>query len=244
MERKTNKKAKGRVPKRVTRARTAQRYPLVRNAPSRAENFRPLSILSRPPVLSIKHKSILLYSDNRLITPTAGAATAYVYTANGLYDPDVTGIGHQPMGYDQLMSLYEHYTVLQGKITVCFVNESAVETGFVGIGLFPDSTIETNPAKMIENGLLNHGYIAPRNGDSKSQITLTVPFNIAKVNGRTGSIVGDDLYRGDGSANPTEQTYLHVFAYNLATANAMAVRCNVLIEFEAVFTEPRKLAQS
>lgn len=244
MERKTNKKAKGRAPKRVTRARVAARYPLVRNAPSRADNFRPLNILTRPPVLALKHKSFLLYSDNRLITPSGANATAYVYSANGLFDPDVTGAGHQPMGFDQLMALYEHYTTLQGKITVSFVNESAAETGYCGIGLFLDASVETVPSKLIENGLLNHGYIAPRNGDSKSQLTLSVPFNIAKVNGKTGSIVGDDLYRGDTASNPTEQTYLHVFAYNLGTINAMAVRINVLIEYEAIFTEPRKLSQS
>jgi len=246
MERKTPAKmSRSRQPKRVVRARAAARYPLVRGAPSRAYNFRPLNILARPPVLALKHRAKLLYSDNRVVTPTGANSAAYVYIANGLYDPDITGGGHQPMGFDQLMALYEHYTVLQAKITVSFVNESTTETGYVGIGLFPDNTVETIPSKLIENGLLNHSYIAERNGNSKSQVSLTIPVNIARINGRPASaIVGDEIYRGDITKNPTEATYFHVFAYNLATLSNMAVRVNVLIEYDAVFTEPRKLTQS
>ena len=123
-----------RVPKRVVRAKVAKRYPLVRQpqivvrAPARVNNFRPLNILTRPAILALKHRGKLLYSDNRVITPTAAAATAYVYSANGLYDPDITGAGHQPMSFDQLIGMYEHYTVQSGKITVNFVNENANET--------------------------------------------------------------------------------------------------------------------
>jgi len=245
MEHKSQSKmSRSRQPKRVTRARAAARYPIVRMAPSRVSNFRPLNILTRPPVVAIKHVARLLYNDNIAISPTGQASTAYVMSANGLYDPNISGAGHQPMGFDQLMTLYEHYTVRQGKITVNFANESATECGFVGIALFPDSSPETSYYKLVENGLLVRSFIASRVGDSKSAVQLTTPFNIAKINGRPGNITGDELYRGDVASNPTEQTYLHVFAYNPANTNTMAVRCDILIEYEAVFTEPRKLANS
>jgi len=245
MERKSQSKmSRSRQPARVIRARAAARYPLVKLAPSRLSNFRPLNILTRPPVVAIKHVSRLLYNDNISISPTGQASTAYVMSANGMYDPNLSGGGHQPMGFDQLMALYEHYTVRQGKITVNFTNESATECGFVGIALFPSDSVETSYYKLVENGLLTRSFIAPRNGDPKSACQLTTPFNIGKINGRPGNITGDDLYRGDSASNPTEQTYLHVFAYNPANVNTMAVRCDILIEFEAVFTEPRKLATS
>lgn len=245
MERKSQSKlSRSRQPKRVVRARAAARYPLVRMAPSRVSNFRPLNILTRPPVVAIKHSARLLYNDNATISPTGQLATAYVMSANNMHDPTVAIGGHQPMGFDQLMTLYEHYTVTQGKITVNFSNESTTECGFVGIALFPSDSIETGYYKLVENGLLVRSFIAPRNGDPKSSQQLTLPFNIAKLNGKTVSIVGDELYRGDSASGPTEQSYLHVFAYNPANTSTMAVRCDVLIEFEAVFTEPRKLATS
>jgi len=161
-----------------------------------------------------------------------------------MYDPNITGVGHQPMSFDQLMLMYEHYTVIGGKITVDFCSQSATEQGFVGIGLFPDSSVETVATKLLENGMLRYSYLAEANGDSKSHVQLTLPFNIAKLNGVSRPIIGDALYRGDVAANPTEQTYLHMFAYNTATINTLNVQVNVLIEFDAVFTEPRKLAQS
>lgn len=237
-------KSKGRMPKKVIRAKVASRYPLVRLAPSRVSNFRSLNVLSYPPVLNVKHRSKLLYNETRNITPSGSVATAYVYTANGLYDPNITGPGHQPMGFDQLMLLYEHYTVTAAKITVSFVNASTTESGWVGIGLFPDSTVTTSTQTLIENGLLKRAPISPGLSNPKSQVSLTYQCNISKLNGRIGSIVGDSLYRGDNAANPTEQTYFHVFAFNTVTVSAMSVDFDVLIEYDAVFTEPRKLAQS
>jgi len=244
------KSKKGKVTRKAPRKKTMlvvsrPRSSAVKSmAPSRVGNFRPLSILQRPAILNLKHRGKLLYSDSRVISPVAAASTAYVYSANGLYDPDITGAGHQPMSFDQLIGMYEHYTVTSGKITVDFVNETAGESGFVGIGLFPDSTVETIPSKLLENGMLRYSYLAKASGDSKSHCQLTIPFDIARINGRPGNIVGDDLYRGDSASNPTEQTYLHIFAYNISTTSVMNVRLNVVIEWDATFTEPRKLAQS
>jgi len=246
MERKTNKKGyKGRAPARVTRARTAARYPLVRNAPARADNFRPLNILSRPAILNLSHRGKLLYNESVTISATGiGVANANVFSANGLYDPNITGTGHQPMSFDQLIGMYEHYTVTNGKITVNFINETKDQSAFVGIGVFPSDSVETISTKLIENGLLKRAYLAPFDSNSKCQCSVTIPFNIAKLNGKTVTIVGDDLYRGDSASNPTEQTYLHVFCYNPSYSTALLVRADVLIEYDAVFTEPRKLAQS
>ena len=61
----------------------------------------------------------LTYSSNVSINPgAAGTPAAYVYRANGLYDPDLTGGGHQPRGYDQFTPMYNHWTVVGAKVTV------------------------------------------------------------------------------------------------------------------------------
>lgn len=43
-----------------------------------------------------------------------------VFYANGLYDPDITGTGHQPQGYDQWGDLYRTATVLKSKISFLY----------------------------------------------------------------------------------------------------------------------------
>lgn len=67
----------------------------------------------------------LRYTENNIRNPAA-FADVYVMSGNSLYDPNVTGIGAQPAGFDQWMLLYSHYQVLASKITVLFTNLSAV----------------------------------------------------------------------------------------------------------------------
>jgi len=42
----------------------------------------------------------------------------YNFAINNLYDPDSTGVGAQPVGFDQWMTLYGLYTVVGGKVSV------------------------------------------------------------------------------------------------------------------------------
>lgn len=51
-------------------------------------------------------------SYHEVIQSNPGALTGgYLYNLNSLYDPNRTGTGHQPMGYDQLVALYNRYRV-------------------------------------------------------------------------------------------------------------------------------------
>jgi len=49
-----------------------------------------------------------------------GAATLgqWVWRANDLYDPQYSMGGHQPAGFDQLMAMYQRFTVLRSQATV------------------------------------------------------------------------------------------------------------------------------
>lgn len=43
---------------------------------------------------------------------TNGAfGTSSTFSLNSLYDPDISGVGHQPYGYDQLTTIYNRYKV-------------------------------------------------------------------------------------------------------------------------------------
>lgn len=64
----------------------------------------------------------LMYSQRVSLTSTAGAITSQLFSGNGLYDPDVSGTGSQPEGFDQMMALYGRYRVYSSKIKVDFIN--------------------------------------------------------------------------------------------------------------------------
>lgn len=245
------------APRKVVKKRVAsdfvvqnQNNPLVKYAPSRMYNFRPMNIFVRPPVVGIQHRSHLIYSEFVSLTSTgAGTVGYYAFSANGLFDPNITGTGHQPMGFDQLMLLYEHYTVLRAKVTVTFINDDCKQCGMVGIAISPDGTLPSTYTTLIENGLvskkfLNGGRTAVQGFMDGTAVQVSMPFDIRQINGRAAPIVGDDLYRGDAASNPTEQTYIALFCSNLSNATVFPVSASVDIDYEAVFTEPRKLAAS
>lgn len=50
--------------------------------------------------------------------PTADVPASHTYRANGIFDPDYTGVGHQPRGFDQWASHYKKYRVISSKVTV------------------------------------------------------------------------------------------------------------------------------
>jgi len=60
----------------------------------------------------------LRYCDFFVMTSGAGVISTQVFAANGLFDPDITGTGHQPMYRDTYAGIYNNYVVIGSKITV------------------------------------------------------------------------------------------------------------------------------
>lgn len=67
----------------------------------------------------------LVYADSYTLTTGAGMAFQTM-SGNSLFDPDTTGVGHQPRGYDQFSALYANYVVFSSSITVQFVSSSDI----------------------------------------------------------------------------------------------------------------------
>lgn len=53
----------------------------------------------------------LRYADVKTLSGTSGAVGSHFWALNALYDPDSTGIGHQPLYYDELAAIYNYYSV-------------------------------------------------------------------------------------------------------------------------------------
>ena len=120
---------RGRSMSRGSRGSAAQRSRHSRStssyAPSRSSRIGG-SVLSRPTSWGSKYrdpfpaveKYQLRYSQTVTINPGIGTCGVYKFRANSIFDPDYTGIGHQPYGHDNLESIYQHYTVDSSTITV------------------------------------------------------------------------------------------------------------------------------
>lgn len=204
-------------------------------------------ISKAPTVLPIGQKfkrTLRYYSKGLSLNPgAAGVLATYVISANGLYDPDITGVGHQPMGFDQLMAFYNHYTVIGSRLKATFLNNDATNDCIVGVYTASDSSLTTVAiGTLIEQGDITYTYCNNATiGGNNSTIIRSV--GIGKYMGRS-NILSEDDFRGDVSNNPAEQVYFHCVAAPTGTADMSALTLNIEIEYITIFTEPRELAAS
>ncbi len=204
----------------------------------------------RMPLFQDSKRVTLRYVEDVLsVTGTTGAVGGYVFSANGLFDPNITGTGHQPMGFDQMMLLYEQATVIASKISFTVYNASSAGVhGLVCAYLSPDTTVLTSFARTLENGTAKYKLLAPINTPGSFVENLSLACDIRTYFGRSRSIpelISDVTLCNTSAANPTEQVYYILIANDALTGtNTVVLDFIVNIEYDVVFWEPRKLTQS
>lgn len=196
------------------------------------------------PVFGTEYRCRLVYYERGYsINPgLGGTAATHVFSCNGLYDPDISGAGHQPSGFDSLTGFFDHYTVLSGRIYVTFHNSDTTYHQNVGIYLADFTTAETDARVIIENGKGVMTKLAPA-GQDAAQCQLSMPISISKFLGRPDPLSEDDL-RGTVATNPAEQAYYHVWCSPTSGVDSSAVGFEVRIEYYAVWTEPKNMVIS
>lgn len=193
----------------------------------------------------------LNYAQEIVIDPIAAAAGVHVFKANDLRDPDHTGGGHQPLGFDSWASFYDHFTVTWAKIKVTYA-PSATASGipaYYGVLISDDGTRVTGATSVSH--LLEHRFLTRSKGvvgfsyhlanNKSAQVSATC--NVSKFLGKK-NIVGAHQYQGSADVSPLEQVYFEVWAASVAGTNPAALNFLVEIEYIATFTEPHPLAQS
>lgn len=198
--------------------------------------FRLPSALSNSAVPAML-RTRLIYADNGYsLNPGLGTAAVQIFSGNGCWDVDISGVGHQPAGFDQLMVLYKDYTVLQSSIKATLYNAATVPLLF-GISITDESSGANDCRKYIENGLTNWKQLGPA-GDCDSS-PIYMKMDIAKYNG-VADVLDDDIYRGTSGSNPSDQTYFHVWLQAVNTGDdPAACRLTVEVQFEVIFRNPR-----
>lgn len=184
----------------------------------------------------------LRYCDSVALAGSASSTTSYVYSANGLFDPDITSTGHQPLFFDPMMQLYNHYTVQRARIQVIANSTVGSVPTRAGLMISGDTSVSTDFRVNLENGQVSTVVL-----ESKQQFgsaaRLFREVDIAKFQGVVNVLDDPDL-RGAANANPAEQTYFHLLLWNPETVAVPGVQFDVAIEYDVVFQEPRKMPLS
>lgn len=189
-----------------------------------------------PRELRMKH----VYVTIGTLLSTAGSQPTAIYSCNGMYDPDISGAGHQPMYFDQLTAIYNHYTVLSSKITIrARARASGVAAG-LGVYINDDATV--TPTDFT--GRAEHtDSVYKTVGTSGSEETVIVKrWSAAKNFGPNP--LSDPNLQGTAAANPTEIQNFTMFLTPLDGATSCTIDYLVTIEYDACWQELKDIAPS
>lgn len=180
----------------------------------------------------------LIYCEKDVsLDPNLGLPASYTFSLNGLFDPNVTGTGHQPARFDQLMAMYELYCVYGAKIAVSFQNTQTIGGGatIVGITAADENPTINDCRVLVENGNTVHQILSPRQ-DGNSDCQLSMYVDIANLQGITRKLLLDGAgARGDATTNPGDGVFGIVWAQGIDAGNPGPVNIFVEITYYAVF---------
>lgn len=185
----------------------------------------------------------LRYCEQFIIDPGVSTIGNYVFAANGLYDPNTTGVGHQPYGFDQLMALYNEYTVLGAKITAYVVNPPSASV--LAVKLSDTTALNTSdPMLLMEQPGLKKKMITHADQAEKTQITQSYSaYKFFRTN--KTSIIANNQMKGSAISNPFNTAHFIVcYAPLVSGTDIGPTTLHVTIDYTAIFTGPKELVSS
>jgi hypothetical protein len=159
-----------------------------------------------------------------------------------MYDPDVTGTGHQPRGFDQLMLFYDHYVVTKARATVRFFNASTAVSSEVFVTVRDNSVKSTSYLDYLESTYTKTAQLGVE-GTSAATKTITFDVDPGRFLGRRDPL-SDPQLKGSVAANPDEGCSFHIGAYTPDLFTASNVLLVVTVEYTCTLIEPKMVAAS
>lgn len=163
------------------------------------------------------------------------------YRANDIYDPDYTGTGNYPLGYEQFLPLFSRYRVHSSRITVKPEITSSQEANNFVIGVYP-----SNEAQNVGSADLRENLARPYN----KYITTVRTDNATMIRSymKTSTIVGvskaavrlDDSFSAAIDAHPNNPWFWTIYIGNLTQTGNTGMNAIVEIKYYVEFYD-RKL---
>ncbi len=200
-------------------------------------------------LLKDKVTAKLRYVDD--IALDASTVVSHNFSCNGIFDPDITGTGHQPLLRDQYALLYGAYRVLSSKITVTLYGGTTTSTVPAVYGLFidpgDDGTFSYATANaVIEDDRVNKQWsFANSNSDLSSAGRANKALTVHFSNKMMGPQKQDNVILMTTNPATNFQKLFTVWTGTPdGTINPGIVRFIVEIEYVVEFSQPINLAQS
>lgn len=193
-----------------------------------------------------ENRTILRYVDHDALQSSTGIWDFCAYRANGIFDPNYTLAGHQPLGYDQWATYYNHYVVNSCRFKVTFTPTTTAGTPCAcSVYLGDDASTPYAGSTYYALAEANRGqqkilsYAAAKPVVIRGYYSAKKFFNVKDIRDnldRIGSGIG---------ASPAEGAIFYAGLQSMdlgSTSNVVLIK--VELEYDVTFSEPKDLTQS
>ncbi len=190
--------------------------------------------------LTLKRK--LRYATSVTINPASGASLNVFIRANGMFDPEVAVGGHQPMGFDQYMAMYDHFKVDSFSISVSLLATTAnvVSQFIASVSVDDDAVANTSMTNIVEQGLAT--WRVGNVGSGNDVVRMKQNFNSDKffANRKTAGVLVGDI-----AADPTEEAFFNIAVGPMdGVSDVEPVKCFIVVDYNCTFSERKTLISS
>jgi len=175
------------------------------------------------------------YVESITLVAATGSLGIYQYRTNSLFDPNFTGTGHQPYGFDQMKTYYASYLVTSSKASIECLS-SATVVCLAGIATSAESSTGITTAD---------GFMEP--GKGQGGLLYSNSTRGFETCWALKAIADHDPadYSALISASPANSDFYTVFVQDAyALAGTATLFFTILIEYEVTWKDPVTFATS
>lgn len=204
------------------------------------------AVVSRTAAFPDRFITRLKYSEAAaIIYAGAGVPQLYSWRINSIFDPNLTGTGHQPLGHDEYLLLYNRYRCYGMKYTVTFTNRSTTEHAEVAIVCRPNSASMSNQETVRESPNCVYKRTLGVEGSGQAISTYTGYASVAKIRGvAKHNVQNENEYSAIMGNNPPITPTLQVYVFNPISSTGVTVDHRVDLEYYVAMYDRKILNQS
>lgn len=181
----------------------------------------------------LRYHEVFSYQSN------TGGVTSWILRANGIFDPDYSNTGHQPLYRDTYAAIYDYYVVLGSKIHVEFCSESATVGFNVGIVASDTPTISTVLNTLAEQNNAVSTMIGTVNAGTKTLFMTYSPME------NIGAQAEDDLSTlTPVGVDPTTTQYYGIWIASSDATSTAKCTIKTYVEYTVKFATLSKPVQN
>jgi hypothetical protein len=173
------------------------------------------------------------------VSTSSTIASAYVFRLNDTYDPDYTGVGHQPMYRDQMFALYD-IAVPYACDYHTLISTTSVNPLYTIAQVTRSSAVAADISETAERGESQLTKVVTQNKPASfsGSVDIAQRFGITRA-----QLFADDLNSQGPAAVPTNVLYMNM-SFVDATASGTTAYLHTRLTLHVRFRRLKEISQS